>query len=308
MTQPATVYSLRRVQHSLGLTRAAVVALVDAGFVVPQRGPRNALLFSFQDLMLLRTAHGLRAAKVPTRRIVAALSSLRASLPAALPLTGLRISAVDSAVVVRDRQGPREVETGQWLIDFEVAPDGDSVVLIRAADRSDTAANDGDAGAWFRRGEAAEGMGSDAGSETVGSAGGNTGSDPSSAGATGSAGAAEAAYRRAIELDPLHAEAVLNLGALWCETGRAGEAISLYKQALQGGSASALLHFNLAVALEDQSQPAEALASYEQALALDPALADAHYNAGRLHEQMGQHRTALRHFSAYKRLQRQPGA
>ena len=38
-------------------------------------------------------------------------------------------------------------------------------------------------------------------------------------------------------------------------------------------------------------------------IALDPSLADAHYNLGRLREQLGDPRGALRHFSAYRRLQ-----
>ena len=46
------------------------------------------------------------------------------------------------------------------------------------------------------------------------------------------------------------------------------------------------------------------MASYEQSLVLDPTLADAHYNLGRLREQQGDPRGALRHFSAYRRLQK----
>ena len=67
---------------------------------------------------------------------------------------------------------------------------------------------------------------------------------------------------------------------------------------------SALLHFNRAVALDHLERLAEAAASYERSLALDPTLADAHYNLGRLREQLGDKRGALRHFSAYRRLQR----
>ena len=48
----------------------------------------------------------------------------------------------------------------------------------------------------------------------------------------------------------------------------------------------------------------EALASYDACLRLAPDLADAHYNAARLHEQLGDAKQAVRHFSAYRRLQR----
>lgn len=286
MAAAGAAYSLRGVQDMLGLSRTAVMALVEAGFVCPHGGTGVGMRFSFQDLLLLRTAHALRQAKVPTRRIVIALSTLRAQLPDDLPLTGLRISAVDSTVVVRDGDGAREVESGQWLIDFDVAPGADAVVRLSDRHHGQRSADSaGDAAQWFRRGETAE------------------------AGGTGTtlAGTAEAAYRCAIELDPLHADAVLNLGALLCEAGRCDDADRLYRQALQRGLGGALLHFNHAVALEDLGRRADAIASYERALKLDPRLADAHFNAGRLHEAMGNEQPALRHFSAYKRLQRSAG-
>jgi tetratricopeptide (TPR) repeat protein len=66
----------------------------------------------------------------------------------------------------------------------------------------------------------------------------------------------------------------------------------------------ALLHFNRAVALEDQGRPMEAIAAYNASLQLQPDLADAHYNAARLHEQLGDAKNAVRHFSAYRRLER----
>ena len=53
-----------------------------------------------------------------------------------------------------------------------------------------------------------------------------------------------------------------------------------------------------------QTRVHDALASYHAALRLDGDLADAHYNAARLHEQVGDTRQAVRHFSAYRRLQR----
>jgi hypothetical protein len=49
-------YRVRAVERLLRLPRSTIRSLVDAGFVAPARGPRNAWLFSFQDLIVLRTA------------------------------------------------------------------------------------------------------------------------------------------------------------------------------------------------------------------------------------------------------------
>ncbi|CCD40019.1 Ku domain protein [Candidatus Paraburkholderia kirkii UZHbot1] len=52
--------------HAGGGTRRVVGELVDAGFVPPEQGPRNELRFSFQDVVLLRTA--LRLVKPASAR------------------------------------------------------------------------------------------------------------------------------------------------------------------------------------------------------------------------------------------------
>lgn len=295
MTQPPehTTYTLRRVQLMLGLSRAVVSGLIEAGFVKPARGPRNEFRFTFQDLMLLRTAHALQRSKIPPRRIVRSLARLKATLPDELPLSGLRITAIGADVAVRDRSGLWTSDSGQLLMDFEVAParrsDDDGVRFLdrrgttapgpSSADPESVAARaDSDAARdWFRRAEALET------------------SDPRGA---------ERAYKEALAREPAYTDAYLNLGAMLCEAGRAGEAVELYEHALALCVPSALLHFNRAVALEDADAPAEAIASYERSLALDPSLADAHYNIGRLQEALGDKRSALRHFSAYRRLQR----
>lgn len=266
-------FTLKRVQEMLGLSRTVVTGLIGAGFVSPVRGARNEHRFSFQDLMLLRTAHALQQAQVAPRKILRALTKLQADLPDELPLTGLRISAVGANVVVRDRLGPRDADSGQLLMDFEVAPVAGSVAFLPPRSPEPPREHE----AWFERGEQAE--------ET----------DPK---------AAEAAYRQAVALSPAYVHAYLNLGAMLCEARRCDEAVELYEAALQHGAEDPLLHFNHAIALEDQGKPQEALASYELALALDPAFADAHYNAGRIQHGLGDERSALRHFSAYRRLER----
>ncbi len=269
----ASTFTLRRVQAMLGLSRAIVSALIAEGFVAPTRGRRNEWRFTFQDLMLLRTAHALRASKIPPRKILRSLARLKATLPNELPLTGLRITAIGADVAVRDCNGQWQADNGQLLMDFDVAPVAGSVAFL---DRAACAPASPDAAAWFERGLALE--------------------------ATDPAGA-EAAYLRALALAPDLTDAYLNLGAMWSEAGRFTELAELSEQAVLHCPGSPLIQFNRGVALDHLEQLPQAIASYEKSLALDPTLADAHYNLGRLREQLGDERGALRHFSAYRRLQ-----
>lgn len=296
MTAPASAhpYTLAALRDRLGLPDAMVRQLMRAGLVAPVRGRRNEYRFSFQDVVLLRTAVQLRAAQVPTRRLLPSLARLREQLPADLPISGLRITAAGNEVAVRNGEVHWEVQSGQLLLDLEVRPaPGGLHFLPRNA--TDAAEPDGappasavvspqagqarpDADAWFARGEQAE-LAQDH-------------------------RAAEAAYRAALLRDPAFASASLNLGALLGERGRHAQALAVYDAAIALTPDDALLHFNRAIALEDLQRLPEALASYDRSLALDAALADAHYNAARLCEQLGQERQAVRHYSAYRRLQR----
>lgn len=269
-----STFTLRRVQELLGVSGTAVTGLIDAGFVSPTRGSRNEYRFTFQDLMVLRTAHGLRNVNLSPRKILRSLRRLKATLPQALPMTGLRITAMGDRVTVRDREGHWEVDSGQLLLDFEVAQLKGGIAFLPVA-KADQAP-DQDCRSWFTRGAHMEA------------------DEPAKA---------EAAYRHALALAPDYVDAYLNLGAMLCESKRCDEAVALYDIALTHCPNSALVHFNHAIALEDQGRLADAVASYERSLQLEPTLADAHFNVGRLEEQLGDARGALRHFSAYRRLQ-----
>lgn len=268
-------FTLKRVQELLGLSRTVITGLVAAGFVSPERGARNEQRFTFQDLLLLRTAHALQRAEIPPRKILRALTKLSETLPAELPLTGLRITAVGAEVAVHDREGAWNPDTGQVLMDFDVAPAGAELAFLPRGPLPPPAAKTDDAETWFRRAEDLEATDVEA---------------------------AERAYREAIALDGRHAHAHLNLGALLCEAGRCAEASALYEQAIAAGASSPLLHFNHAIALEDLGLFHQALASNLKALELDAGLLDAHYNAGCLLEKMGDKQGALRHFGAASRL------
>ena len=286
-------YTLRGIQSMLGLSRAVITGLIDAGFVTPTRGKRREYRFSFQDVVLLRTAHGLQAAKIAPRRIVRSLQRLQATLPDELPLSGLRIAAVGNDVAVRDGNHQWNAETGQLLIDFEIKPAAGRVAFLNPRDaaarepqakskteaeaETQTPIEDDTAIAWFKRGVALEA------------------SQPARA---------ERAYREAIARAPGYVDPSLNLGVLLGNAGRPTQAVRVYEQALAHAPREPLLHFNLGVACEDLEQPVRALEAYDTCLRLDPTLADAHYNAARLHELLGHATKAIRHYSEYRRLQR----
>ena len=86
-------YGVRDVEKLLRLPRSTIRALIAAGFVSPARGPRSEWRFSFQDLIVLRTAQALADANVPQRRITRSVRELRRHLPDAMPLSGLSICA-----------------------------------------------------------------------------------------------------------------------------------------------------------------------------------------------------------------------
>jgi hypothetical protein len=264
---PPAHLSLRKVQALLGLPAHAVTALVEAGVVTPTRGPRHAWRFTFQDVVLLRTAHRLRTAQVPSRKLLRALARLKGELPPQLPLSGVRLSAVDRGVVVHEGPLRWEAESGQLLLELDTGPTPPPPTAPQPMAGVD----------WHVQAQALEAH---------------------------DAPAAEQAYRRAVSLDPAHADAWVNLSAFLCEQGRAGEAAGLLEQALQTLPDDARLHFNRGIALEDLQQPEEAIAAYERCLVLQPGLADAHFNLARLHERAGHPHQALRHFHAYRRLER----
>ncbi|HEX4495181.1 MAG TPA: tetratricopeptide repeat protein [Thermoanaerobaculia bacterium] len=269
-------YSTKDVAALLGLSAEQVRSYVRAGFLSPRQGPRGEYYFSFQDLVLLRTAKGLLAARVPRRRVRLALQNLREQLPRERALTGVRISAQGHHVVVRDGGDVWNPESGQAFFDFELAElarEASALPLrtppAEAPDQPPGAAD------WYERAEELE---ADAPEEAM------------------------AAYRRALEIDPRLADAHLNLGRLLHERGEAATAEAHYRQALAARPEDATAIFNLGVALQDLGRLSEATDAYESAIALDRALADAHFNLAGIYEGLGQPEAAFRHLRTYRSL------
>jgi tetratricopeptide (TPR) repeat protein len=258
-----------------------VRAYIATGFLRPARGPHGAYRFSFQDLVILRVAQGLLAARIPPGRVKRALSKLREQLPEGRPLTGVHIAAEGDRVVVRDGGSRWQPESGQVLFDFEV----DEIVeragplALRAFPAPGGAGPGLTAEDWYESGCDLEDAAPDQARE---------------------------AYRRALELDPDHAATLVNLGRLLQAAGAPGVAEAHYRRALEASPGDETAAFNLGVVLEDMGRVEEALSAYEMAATLDPSCGDAHYNAALLYERAGRGHEALRHLKAYRRLLRGP--
>lgn len=266
-------YTTRQVAEIVGLSPRRVRAWTRQGLLSPGRSGRS-YRFNFQDIVLLRTAKGLWEQEVPLRRIRGALESLRDQLPGGRPLSAVHIVASGERVVVRDEDTVWEPETGQVAFDFSV---GELAARVEPFAAAAGAASDAplSTDAWFDEAFELEAV------------------SPARAGE---------AYRRVLERDAHHVEALLNLGRLLHEAGDAAAAEELYRRALASDPASALAAFNLGVALEDLGRGADAETAYRRALEVDAELAEAHFNLAGLLESRGDVKSAVRHLSTYRRL------
>ena len=269
-------YTTRQVAEIVGLAPRQVRAWARQGLLSPGRSGAE-YRFTFQDVVLLRTARELRDQDVPPRRIRSALASLREQLPGGRPLSAVRIAAEGERVVVREDDTVWEPDTGQVAFDFSVGELAARVEPLTRDVAADPAAVETlSSDAWF---DAAFDL------EAV------------------SPARARDAYRRVLEKDPGHVEALLNLGRLLHEDGDAAAAERHYRRAAGADPSSALAAFNLGVALEDLGRGDEAEAAYRRALELDADLAEAHFNLAGLLEARGDVPAAVRHLATYRRLQ-----
>src|ERR1051325_2190324 len=252
-------YGVRDVEKLLRLPRSAIHGLIKAGFVSPRRGPRKAYLFSFQDLIVLRTAQTLAAANVPAKRISKSLKELRRQIPETMPLSGLAISAVGDRVVVKEGANRYHVESGQYVLAFDGDPtEGAMRVVERNISHAKEAAHD-EAEAWFEKGYALE-------SDRV--------------------EAAREAYERAVAADPTHLNANINLGRVLHEAGRLNDAERVYRNAISTCGNDALLWYNLGVLLTDMGRKQDALDAYGEALKAVRKCLDSSTNMPWLHVRM----------------------
>ncbi len=115
-------------------------------------------------------------------------------------------------------------------------------------------------------------------------------------------GEAKALYEGLLQLAPNHAASAINLGTICYNERNYPRAEKLYRRATEADPEYALAFFDLGNVLDEQARLAEAIEAYERALKLVPQYADAHYNLALAYERLGDRRKALRHWTAYTRL------
>jgi predicted TPR repeat methyltransferase len=120
-------------------------------------------------------------------------------------------------------------------------------------------------------------------------------------------------YRRVLEMDPDHADALHYAGVLAHQQGRNEEAVALIKRSLALAPDRADCFSNLGIILQSTGKLEQAIDAYRRAIAIDPSHANAYNNLGVLLRATGKpseaeaaYRTAIQlkpdHIDAYTNL------
>jgi tetratricopeptide (TPR) repeat protein len=290
-------YTTREVARLLKMPEHRVREFVRAGIVSgskaqpPPGRKRVELRFDFRDVLLLRMANRLVANGLPARRVKRALVLLKEQIRGDKPLTGVQLFAEGGKVLASDGRALWEPESGQQHLRFD------------APEKSDEE-EDGD--------EAAAGDPRPIGTREGGSAlpleeaeeprTADTWFDLAMQLEQTEPHRAYKAYLRALEANPEHVEAHINIGRLCSAAGELERASAYFRQAIRLEPHHPVAHFNLAVTLHDLGDLEAARDAYRLSLRHDPSFADAHYNLAALLSQQGDEQGAREHMTAYEAI------
>jgi tetratricopeptide (TPR) repeat protein len=268
--------TVAQLQRKYGVSPRLVTSLVKAGVIHPSPGPKGGYLLEFQDIVLLRSAAAL--GRIKPAQLTRFLKDLRGKLPADAPLSSVRIALLGRELVVRI--GERlENSAGQLMLDFQMDSPAQPRATLGRLERPSQEAATQEAEELPDLLLRAESLEQDQPAQAV------------------------RAYRQILQYFPECVDAALNLIVLLLESGHAAGAYRVANSAIALHTTHAVLHFNFGVVCEELERFDEALLMYQIALQLDETLADAHFNVAQIYDQRGDRRDALRHLSAYRRLQ-----
>jgi tetratricopeptide (TPR) repeat protein len=279
---PATqqAYSREEVRRQLGVSKRQLESWEKQNLL------SSGASFSFSDILALRTLVGLRKSNVSPVQIRKAVQAVRKHFREfENPLTEVKIYSQGRKIEVQFAGNKKmEAISGQLILNFDQAEiskllsfpgktDGSPIAQKMKARR--------EAEHWFEKGLDLE----------------QTGAPPDEV---------IAAYRKAAEIDPTSAGALVNLGTVYFNARDWRQADEYYRKAVEVDPEYALAHFNLGNLYDERGDRAGALTHYLAAIRIHPRYADAHYNIALLYQAMGQPLKAVRHWKAY--LTMDPGS
>ena len=276
MQEPAG-YPRQDVRRMLDVTERQLRSWEKQGFVTASK------VFGFSDLLALKTLRKLREFDIPARQIQLAIASLRKRLKdVEHPLAQLRITAEGKRIAVHVSGNKMEPISGQLLFDF----DAKEIEKLRsfpvsttppAASPAAIAEKEQESETWFQKGLTLE----------------ETGAPVADA---------VAAYRKAIELNPNAAGALVNLGTIHFRMRKMAEAEGFYNRAMEADPNYPLAHFNLGNLHDEQGRSEEARKYYLSAIRLNPRYADAYFNLALLSERNSDILQAIGYWQGYLKL------
>jgi len=234
--------------------------------------------YSFQDLGQLRMLRTLREDAVPSASIRESIRAMKAVAGMANPLLEARAVRSGTRLVFRHRGATVDPISGQLLFDFD--QNGCDPCSLRSTgpcemQRTGAPASDGIQDRFQAAVQAEE---------------------------AGDKQRAIALYEEILTIDPDYAAACINLGTVFFHLRQFGRAEELYRRATVADPAYVLAYFDLGNVLDELERLDESITAYQKAVSLAPGYADAHYNLALAYERACEHRCALRHWSAYIKL------
>ncbi len=222
--------------------------------------------FTFEDLLMLRLAKEL----LPNRRRLDAVQRCFERVgritDTQRPVTALKLYQEDGRILVRDGVVIFEAETGQMMLDFGIAPSGET---IKQADSPVRLRRLLDAARELEE------------------------SNPTRA---------LKLYRDYLEHRPRDGAVHRRVSALLERLGDVAGAVRHLDAAALIEPDSAELHFDLGVLYRKLQNLDRAAASFARAVECEPDLIEAHLHLAQIYEQQGRQREAMRHLSAAHRL------
>lgn len=230
--------------------------------------------YSFQDLVQLRKLRDLRATRLSVANIRASVVAMRQVSGVANPL--LEAGAVRSGTRLAFRLSGAMMEpiARQFVFDFD-SERHKQLAEVSSAASHQAARESRVQGLFFEAVRMEE---------------------------QGKTQEAVANYQSILALDSFHAPACINLGTIQYNQRQFIEAESLYRRATVADPKYALAFFDLGNVLDELQRLPEAIAAYGTAIHLVPHYGDAHYNVALAYERVGDRRAALRHWTAYIKL------